>query len=203
MLSIETRQLNLFTEDSLANLTVYPGSKKAKEDDRDLWPEMSRVVEELRPNWVVGEKMLLTSPIWNSTVRYLTWKTSITKQQRLYFQLWPSVPNIKGLEHSLLPTPTASMWKGTARSRYPGENYRGSFTQEALRKSIEDPQYINPDYAELIMGFPDQVDRVKSLRKRSSSTTNLSNFQSDYGDREDDRKLKRILNYPGSKWTFG
>lgn len=109
------------------------------------------------------EKMLLTSPIWNSTVRYLTWKTSITKQQRLYFQLWPSVPNIKGLEHSLLPTPTASMWKGTARSRYLGGELSREFHARSFEEINRRSAVYQPRLCRAYNGIPDQVDRVKSL----------------------------------------
>ena len=54
----------------------------------------------------------------------------------------------------LLPTPTASMWKGASKERYLGsKKYHGSYPQEALRNGPGDAQYLNPSFAELLMGF--------------------------------------------------
>jgi len=33
------------------------GRKKGTKDDRDLWPEMFRIIKEFQPNWVIGENV--------------------------------------------------------------------------------------------------------------------------------------------------
>ena len=33
------------------------GSQRGSEDDRDLWHEMVRVIEDIRPRWIIGENV--------------------------------------------------------------------------------------------------------------------------------------------------
>ena len=54
-----------------------------------------------------------------------------------------------------LPTPGANEGKGSSRKRFKGSpDYRGAKTSEALRTCEEDPIYLNPLFAELIMMWP-------------------------------------------------
>gem|GEM_PF-2097690 len=55
----------------------------------------------------------------------------------------------------LLPTLTASEYKGVAKNRFWGSpTYRGDKLASRFRKQKEDLTHLNPDYAELFMGFP-------------------------------------------------
>ncbi len=63
-----------------------------------------------------------------------------------------------------LPTPVSSLKNGAAKKRYFGSReYRGSFTQEWIRTSMDCGQYLNPVYVELAMDFPDKWTDLKPL----------------------------------------
>lgn len=54
-----------------------------------------------------------------------------------------------------LPTPLAQERAGCSRKRFKGSpNFRGTRTAEALRMSYECPAYLNPSFAEVLMGLP-------------------------------------------------
>lgn len=55
----------------------------------------------------------------------------------------------------LLPTMGASEFKGASRNRYVGSpHFRGAKMSEGLRISSADPTYLNPSFAEAVMGYP-------------------------------------------------
>jgi hypothetical protein len=66
-----------------------------------------------------------------------------------------------------LPTPSATEYKGTCRTRFRGsEDSRMSRLVEGLRVCSTDPQVAQPRSARLariLMGFPARVDRLKAL----------------------------------------
>lgn len=62
------------------------------------------------------EKTLLTSSIWRSTKCYLTWKTRVTKQERLLFRLAASTPRTGGTDAPLWPTPTSRCGTGASQT---------------------------------------------------------------------------------------
>jgi hypothetical protein len=65
---------------------------------------------------------------------------------------------------SWLPTPVTSMWRGASKKRFFGSReYKGSFTMEWIRTSPDCAQYFHPDFAELLMDFPDKWTELKPL----------------------------------------
>jgi len=55
----------------------------------------------------------------------------------------------------LLPTRGANEYKGSSKKRFlRSEDFYGAKTSEGLRTSKNDPTYLNPSFAELLMGFP-------------------------------------------------
>ena len=65
-------------------------------------------------------------------------------------------PNLETVVARLmLPTLGANEYKGSSRKRYVGStHFRGAKTSEGLRNCEDDPIYLNPSFAEIMMGFP-------------------------------------------------
>jgi hypothetical protein len=85
----------------------------------------------------------------------MTWPHWGIAQDGVCMELQVLELSIQDGEFSLLPTVTASEYKGSPRSRFKGsQDYRGAKMSEGLRVSRECPIYTNPRFATAAMGFP-------------------------------------------------
>lgn len=105
-------QLGLLPADSLASLSVLPGSAEAQAmtvGSGLRWLELLNVSD---PAGLLV-KMCLESSRWNSTRCYLTWNASTTPHGHLLFRLSVLMPRIDGSEFGLWATPSAADSQGT------------------------------------------------------------------------------------------
>ena len=97
-------QLTLFAEDSLASLTVSPGSKRARQMTVTSGRNIAALLDSSDPVGLLV-KTCLESETLCSTRCYLTWKVWTTPLGRLLFRLAPSTPRTEGSGSGLWPTP--------------------------------------------------------------------------------------------------
>jgi DNA-cytosine methyltransferase len=153
------------------------GKQKAEQDPRHLWPEYFRLIQELRPTWVIGEnvsghiKLGLDSVLEDlESEGYSTRTFSISassiganhKRERIW------IIGHKQKNSKQYPTPTVSdrfpprlpeTMKKTNRN--PLSNSLGDAVQDLLegksypevRKPL-DGGSLNPEWVEWLMGFP-------------------------------------------------
>ena len=152
-------QLTLFQEGSHASLLVKPGSAEA----RKMTVTSGRKCSELYgKSGQLGSlvKMCLESSIWHSTRCFLTWKTKVTKGNRLLFQLAVSMPRTKECECAFWPTPStgAALCGGTGSFKtLERMAAKGLITEEERRQlSQGNGGKTNPELLEWLMGYEQQ-----------------------------------------------
>jgi hypothetical protein len=145
-------QLTLLPEESLASLSVWPGSRQAQQM---TVTSGQRLLASSRLCGRVGSvlRTLVGSSAWRSTMCLLTWKHKVTPQGRSYYQLQVSVPRIDATEYGsshIWPTPTANPRPNEGNVRmYRAAVMAGEMTeQEAesiLGKSVGEAQGKIPE----------------------------------------------------------
>ncbi len=120
-------QPTLFAADSLASLTVLPGSEEARQMTVTSGRNIAGLLASADPIGCLL-KMCLVSEQPYSTRCYLTWMIWDTPQGHLLFRLAPSMPRIGAKEYSLLHTPTAQPFGSNEMMRKRGMD----LIQEAL-----------------------------------------------------------------------
>jgi hypothetical protein len=108
-------QLTLLPAESLASLSVWPGSRQARQmtvtSGRKLLASLPSCDREL--SWL---RTLVASSAWRSTMCLLTWKHKTTPAGRSYYQLAVSAPPISGIGFGLWPTPKVAVLSGRAKA---------------------------------------------------------------------------------------
>ena len=131
-------QLTLFQGDSLASLSVQPGSVGAQ---KMTVTSGLNCLELYKKSGPLGSlvRTLLESSLWHSTRCFLTWKISATPRKRLLFRLAPSMPRTDGTGARLWPTVRSKETGGLSiqpgQARPPGSNTDGSGKNVAYAKS--------------------------------------------------------------------
>ena len=160
-------QLTLFAAASpdLASHSVMPGSAEARQMTVTSGRKCSELYGKSGP---VGclVRMLLESPIWHSTLCYLTWKPKATKQGRLLFQLVPSAPRTGGTGYGFWPTPTSRDYKDAGSCKNVPVNYLLGRVVKKWGKGN-----LNPDFTECLMGLPTGWTCITGLPHSDASST--------------------------------
>lgn len=116
MQATSREQLTLFAEDTPANRSALPGGDRAKKMTVTSGLKCFALSKKIGR---IGslQRTLLGMSTWDSTKCLLTWKMKTTKQQRLLFQLAPSMPRTEGIGsgslHTMAATPNAADCKGS------------------------------------------------------------------------------------------
>jgi len=138
-----------------------PGSTEQDQECGKKWQESLAKLDPNSSSWKTAQSSLLedleqslqTFPKWGSMQNGELWE-----------QTMPSYLTEESEYGCWLPTPTVSMKNGAASKRYrKSEEYRGSMPMEWIRVSKDCGQYFHPDYAELVMDFPDKWTDLKPL----------------------------------------
>jgi DNA (cytosine-5)-methyltransferase 1 len=135
------------------------GRKKGAEDDRDLWPEMCRVIKEFKPTWIIGENVAnFVSMAFHRT------KTDLESEG---YEVQPFIIPACGVG---APHKRDRVWilanaRCSLRQRpiKPRENEMENQEQDANIDQRPGCWKFEPDVGRVAHGVPHRVDRLRGL----------------------------------------
>lgn len=164
-------QLNLWNESELpkATLTSSPGAfpvnrfhvleNSRAETTADTFglplPIPFAILDRSTLCWKTSQTSYQLSEGESLETRLGTWPAAGMMRNGESYRREPLV-QLKSEKGSLWsPTLTASEWKGVSKKRFLGSpEYRADKLASYFRRSANDLTHLNPDYAEVYMGFP-------------------------------------------------
>ena len=142
------------------------GKQKGKEDDRYLWPEMLRVIRELRPKWVVGENV--SGLVRSALTDVLSGLEEIGYQARTYSTEARDVGGcFRGQRIAIVASPhnrSAALcgnWELPSDGEIKGR--RDNYRRGAQEPCVWQRWKVEPRPFGVANGVPNRVDRLKCL----------------------------------------
>ncbi|WP_062834977.1 DNA cytosine methyltransferase [Paenibacillus amylolyticus] len=161
----------------------HAGQRGGTDDERYLWPEVVRVVADVRPTWFVGENVAgllsMAEPTGGTTVESRIaareadedfYETIYTQQEiMLIGRICQDLKDI-GYEVQVYVFPSASVGSSHKRDRtiIVGNTERGGFGWESRRRSEQEPKNRHLQYDEGLLG--DSTSAGFQERRRSDWT---------------------------------
>ncbi len=159
--------------DSLASHFPLPGSSEARKMTATSGRQCSTLSRSVGPLGCLV-KMLLASSTWNSTIAALIWKTSVTKSNRLLFQLVPLGHCSIESGFGFAPTPNSRDFRDVSKTTAhlaARNRHTPSLATECLNRGMN-WKVIAEAYSK-VMGYPVRWCEMKSNVTATPSSRKL------------------------------
>ena len=169
----DCEQLMLFQEDSLVNRTVSLENDLRKMTKDTCGPSFCELSENCTHGTLLAKMLMAYFQQYMSPFAP-TWKVKVTKSGRSVFRLVLSERTMKDTGFAFLASPRASQDFKPIRSMTPKEcdGKHGLTLNSSIGNIYPERigQYINPQFAEWMMGFPLGWGAIEDTKKECNAT---------------------------------